>query len=95
MAYEARLAEALTLAVPGTAQRIRNLLECFGLPLERPTGAAVDELLIAMRLDKKARVGSVRFALPRTVGTMQGDDQQGWTVAAPEQIMREVLSDDP
>ena len=95
MAYEARLAETLTLAAPGTAQRIRNLLECFGLPLERPAGTAVEELLLAMRLDKKARVGSIRFALPKTVGTMHGDDQQGWTVAAPEPVMREVLAGNP
>src|SRR5213594_1643892 len=34
MACEARLAEALTIAAPGTAQRVRRLLERCGLPLE-------------------------------------------------------------
>jgi 3-dehydroquinate synthase len=92
MAYEARLAEALSIAAAGTAQRIRGLLERVGLPLERPAGAAVEDLLRAMQVDKKARAGTVRFALPRAVGTMCGDDQQGWTVEAPEQILRDVLA---
>jgi 3-dehydroquinate synthase len=95
MAYEARLAEALTIAAPGTAQRIRDLLERVGLPLERPAGAGVDDLLLAMRLDKKARAATVRFALPETVGTMRGDDEQGWTVTAPEQVLRDVLASTP
>ena len=95
MAYEARLAEALTLAAPGTARRIRALLERVGLPLERPAGAGIDDLMLAMRLDKKARAATVRFALPQTVGAMSGDDEKGWTVAAPEQLLRDVLSDVP
>jgi hypothetical protein len=44
-----------------------------------------------MQLDKKARAGTVRFALPRAVGVMCGDGQAGWTVSAPEQVVREVL----
>ena len=71
------------------------MLERVGLPLERPAGAGVEDLLLAMRLDKKARAGTVRFALPKTVGTMSGDDERGWTVAAPEQLLREVLASTP
>ena len=95
MAYEARLAEALAIAAPGTAQRIRSLLERVGLPLERPAGAGVEDLLVAMRLDKKARAATVRFALPQTVGTMCGDDRRGWTVPAPDDVVRQVLAGTP
>ena len=95
MAYEARLAEALSLATPGTARRIRALLERVGLPLERPAGAGIEELMLAMRLDKKARAATVRFALPQMVGAMSGDDERGWTVPAPEQLLRDVLSATP
>ena len=95
MAYEAQLAEALTLAASGTAKRIRGLLERLGLPLERPAGAGIEELLLAMRVDKKTRAAAVRFALPQTVGAMSGDDQRGWTVAAPEQVLRDVLAGMP
>ncbi len=90
MAYEARLAEALGLADRGTADRIRGLLERYGLPLELPETASTDGLIGAMQLDKKAREGAVRFALPRAIGTMHRDGKS-WTVAAPERAVREVL----
>lgn len=91
MAYEARLAEALGIAAAGTATRIRRLLERYGLPLELPAGAAVDDVVAAMQVDKKGRAGGVRFALPEAVGRMHADGA-GWTVAAPEGLVREVLA---
>ena len=91
MACEARLAEALEIAERGTADRIRSVLERYGLPLELPEPAAVDELIAAMQLDKKARAGTVRFALPRAIGAMHHDGKTGWTAAAPEAVVREVL----
>ena len=93
MACEARLAEAFAVAAPGTARRLGALLRQFGLPLERPAGVGVDAILGAMELDKKARGGAVRFALPRAIGTMQGD-ASGWTVAVPEPLVRQTLAAD-
>src|SRR6059036_3800426 len=92
MAYEARLAEALAIAAPGTADRVCALLERYGLPLERPATGTVDDLIAAMRHDKKARAWTLRFALPRAVGEMQGNGKTGWTVAVPEQAVREALA---
>jgi 3-dehydroquinate synthase len=92
MAFEARLAEALTIAPRGTAQRVRALLERYGLPVERPAGCSSDDLLEAMRLDKKARAGAVRFALPRAIGAMHGDATHGWTVAASDIMVRDLLA---
>ncbi|HYT05288.1 MAG TPA: 3-dehydroquinate synthase [Gemmatimonadales bacterium] len=91
MAHEARLAEALEIAVRGTADRIRGLLERCNLPVALPDDAAVDGMMAAMQLDKKARGGAVRFALPSAVGTMHGGAKQGWTVTAPERVVREIL----
>jgi len=91
MVYEARLAERLGIATAGVASRIRALLEHLALPLERPGNAAVSELLAAMRLDKKARAGVVRFSLPCAIGAMHGDARIGWTVAAPEEVVRATL----
>ncbi|MGH7547336.1 MAG: 3-dehydroquinate synthase [Gemmatimonadales bacterium] len=91
MAYESRLAETLGVAQHGTADRIHRLLERYGLPLDLPESATVDDLVAALQVDKKARGGTVRFALPRAVGAMHGDPQTGWTVAAPEEVVREVL----
>lgn len=92
MTYEARLAEALGIAESGTARRIRQLLERYGLPLELPDGATTDGLLAIMQLDKKARDGVVRFALPRAIGSMHAE-AGSWTVAAPERTVREVLGE--
>ena len=91
MAYEARLAEVLGIARAGTADRIRTLLERYGLPLELPESATADALLATMQLDKKARAGTVRFALPEAVGRMHADGSS-WTVTAPERVVREVLA---
>ena len=91
MAYEARLAEVLGIAERGTARRVTALLRRYDLPLDLPDTATVDALVAAMQLDKKARDGAVRFALPETVGRMHADGT-GWTVAAPERVVREVLS---
>jgi 3-dehydroquinate synthase len=91
MAHESRLAEALGVARRGTADQIRALLERYHLPVELPDSATVDGLIAAMQLDKKAREGTVRFALPEAVGTMHGDGTS-WTVAAPERVVREVLA---
>ena len=90
MTYEARLAELLGIAERGTADRVARLLQRYSLPLELPESATVDGLVAAMQLDKKARAGAVRFALPETVGRMHAEGS-GWTVAAPEEAVREVL----
>jgi 3-dehydroquinate synthase len=92
MGYEARLAELLGIAAAGTAKRIARLLGRYGLPLALPESATADRLLATMRLDKKARAGTVRFALPEAVGRMHADGSS-WTVAAPEEVVRDVLAE--
>src|SRR2546429_1230277 len=88
MAYETRLAEALGIAEAGTADRGRRLLARYNLPLELPESATADALVRAMQLDKKARQGTVRFALPAAIGRMHPDGKS-WTVAAPASAVRE------
>lgn len=91
MACEAMLAEAMAIAAPATAARIRDLLGHFGLPLTRPESASVDDLVAAMQVDKKTRAGSVRLALPAAVGRMHQTPEGEWTVAAPEALLRSTL----
>jgi 3-dehydroquinate synthase len=92
MIYEARLAESLGVAASGTATRIGGLLERLRLPVERSDGVTPEALIEAMRSDKKARSGSIRFALPRQIGTAHGDPTRGWTVAVDEDQIRTLLA---
>jgi 3-dehydroquinate synthase len=91
MACEARLAERVEVAEAGTAERIGRLLAAYGLPVAVPAGVGPDAVLAAMRGDKKARAGAVRFALPRAIGVMHGDTARGWTIGVGEDLVRGVL----
>ncbi len=93
MVVEAGLAEALHVAEAGTARRIATALQHHRLPIEVPEGTTADSLIAAMRYDKKARDGAVRFALPRRVGAMHLADGDGWTVAVPEGLLRQRVED--
>jgi len=91
MTVEAGLAERLEVAEPGTRAAVARLLQRFSLPVELPREARADDLLAAMCQDKKRRLGELRFALPRRLGAMYGDDERGWTMAVDERTVREVL----
>lgn len=91
MVYEGRLAESLGIAAAGTAARIQATLERLHLPVERPDASQVDDLIAAMRADKKVRAGEIRVALPRAIGVAHGDASRGWTVPVPEEAIRQLL----
>ncbi len=91
MVYETRLAESLGIAAPGTTERLTTALERLNLPLDRPDESRVDDLIDAMRADKKVRAGEIRLALPSRIGVMHGDDAAGWTVPVDEASLRQVL----
>ena len=92
MAYESRLAEILGIAESGTAERLARMLVTYRLPVTRPAAASVDQLISKMRNDKKSRSGDLRFALPRSIGAMHGGVASGWTVAAQESVIRDLLA---
>jgi 3-dehydroquinate synthase len=79
MVLEATIAERLGLATPGTAARISRAVRAAGLPDGTPTGMDRDAILAATRGDKKARRGSVEYALPARVGAMAGQST-GWSL---------------
>ena len=91
MTLESRIAERVGVAVSGTAGEIRGALLSAGLPVELPEGMEAERMLEVMRSDKKARGGSVQYALPRAIGEMAGSDS-GWTIAVEDAIVREVLT---
>ena len=48
--------------------RIKNLLKKMALPIQLPTGLAVEQLLEGMKVDKKVRDGKVRLVLLLRLG---------------------------
>lgn len=63
MVLAARLSAELGIAGAADAQRLRTLLERFGLPTSIPAGLTPQALLARMRLDKKADAAGLRFIL--------------------------------
>ncbi|MEO6154670.1 MAG: 3-dehydroquinate synthase [Thermomonas sp.] len=63
MVLAAKLSSALGMADPADGERLRALLENFGLPVEIPEGLDPAAMLDRMRLDKKAQGSGLRFVL--------------------------------
>ncbi|MDQ1747246.1 MAG: 3-dehydroquinate synthase [Frankiaceae bacterium] len=76
MVYAAELAEITGIGPVGLAAGHRELLSAVGLPTSYDAGA-FDELYDAMRLDKKARAGRLRFVVLADVGKPVGLDDPG------------------
>jgi 3-dehydroquinate synthase len=90
MALEGRLAEQIGVARAGTAAIIVKALQSAGLPIDLPTGFEAEEVIEAMKSDKKGVSGKTRFALPLRVGAMAGAET-GWSVQVGDDQLREVL----
>jgi shikimate kinase/3-dehydroquinate synthase len=71
MVTEARLAEHLALASKGLSNVIGIVLSAIGLPTQIPEGLPRDEIIQAMKTDKKQFNGVVRFALPVEIGKVE------------------------
>ena len=67
MVLAARLSAQLGRAPPVDTERLRALLERFGLPVLPPPGVDAGQLLELMRLDKKNLSGRLRLVLWRGV----------------------------
>jgi len=91
MAVEAALAEATGIAARGTRARVLDLLGHYDLPSAVPETVACDDLLDAMRADKKVRAGTLRFALPAEIGRMAHGADGAWTVEVSPAEVRSAL----
>jgi 3-dehydroquinate synthase len=90
MVLEAALAERIGVAAEGTARAIARILEHAGLPTQRPASITADEVFAATRHDKKARAGTVEYALPTALGAM-ADNGGSWSVAVSDADVRAIL----
>jgi 3-dehydroquinate synthase len=71
MVVEAGYAERIGVAEPGLSRRIAEVLSRLGLPVEIPKELSREEILRAMKVDKKKDAARIRFALPVEIGKVQ------------------------
>jgi 3-dehydroquinate synthase len=71
MVAEAKLAEILKIAGKGLSERIAEALSALGLPIEIPENLSHEELIRAMRFDKKKAADITCFTLPVEIGRVQ------------------------
>ncbi len=71
MVAEARLAERLAIAGSGLSDTLAGSLSALGLPVEIPEYYDRDQLIRAMKVDKKKAAGVVRFVLPVKIGEVK------------------------
>ncbi|MGQ0647069.1 MAG: 3-dehydroquinate synthase [Gemmatimonadaceae bacterium] len=88
MCVEARLADRVRVSATPIGDTIRESIETLGLPARLPSSVTPQQMLDCMRLDKKARAGTLVFALPRGIGVM-ANPERGIEVEA--RIVEDVL----
>ncbi len=71
MVAEAKYAERVGVAGSGLSDAIAGTLSALGLPIEIPDEMPREEIIRAMRVDKKKNAKAIRFALPAKVGKVE------------------------
>jgi 3-dehydroquinate synthase len=71
MVAEAKYAEQIGLARKGLTDTISEVVAGLGLPTQIPDGMPREEIVRAMRVDKKKNARSIRFALPVYIGKVE------------------------
>ncbi|MDB9460226.1 3-dehydroquinate synthase, partial [Dolichospermum circinale CS-545/17] len=66
-------------------ERQNALIKKAGLPIQIPAALDVEAIIDALQLDKKVKLGKVRFVLPTQIGAVKVTDE------VPTEIIREVL----
>ena len=90
MVLEAELGRRLGVTSKEAATALGTAVREFSLPDTLPTDR-IDDLIDAMRQDKKRRSGPVRFALIEQLGKPARTKSETWTTEVPETLIREVL----
>ena len=71
MVVEAKYAARVGLAGNGLVEAIKESLSGLGLPIQIPAEMPREEIIRAMRVDKKKNSKAVRFALPIEIGKVE------------------------
>jgi 3-dehydroquinate synthetase len=68
---EARYSARIGLAGNGLVEAVAESLSALGLPIQIPKELPREEIIRAMRLDKKKNAQAIRFALPVEIGKVE------------------------
>jgi 3-dehydroquinate synthase len=71
MAVEAAYAARVGLATQGLVKAVQDSLSALNLPIAIPKEMPRDEIIRAMRVDKKKNAKAIRFALPVEIGKVE------------------------
>ena len=71
MYAEAKLSLLTGLADNDMVDRIRYLIDSYGLPVAMPPDIDTEKIIFSMRLDKKAVAGKLKFILPEKIGAVR------------------------
>jgi len=71
MVIEAKYAQKIGLTTQSVVEKIEAALTSLGLPTHIPEGMPRDEIIKAMRVDKKKNAKAIRFALPVEIGKVE------------------------
>ena len=71
MVAEARHAERIGIADKGLSEKISRTLSALSLPTELPKDMPREEIIRAMKMDKKKNAQTIRFALPVDIGKVE------------------------
>jgi 3-dehydroquinate synthase len=71
MVAEAKLSERLSIAHKDLSDQISRVFTGLRLPTQIPEGLPREEIIRAMRVDKKKQAKAIRFALPIEIGRVE------------------------
>lgn len=90
MVAEGKLAVELNFWTEPDLSKLIKLISKAGLPTEVPDYMKTDQILDAMKLDKKSRSGQIEMVLPKKIGEMaQGEG--GYGIKIEDSIIEKVL----
>ncbi|NQZ57748.1 MAG: 3-dehydroquinate synthase [Lentisphaeraceae bacterium] len=91
MAVQAEIALDMGLISIDEKNAIYALIKKAGLPTEIPSSVSLEDLVIKMRTDKKARQGKIRWVLQDGIGAMKTFENGSYSIALEESYILKVL----
>lgn len=90
MVAEGKLAVEMGIWSENELRQMTNLIEKAGLPTEIPEYMKVDQIIDAMKLDKKSRGGHIEMVLPNRIGDMATIDNS-YGIKIEESIIKKTI----